>query len=154
SLTSSSRKLIFGEPPPDLTISTGHRSVAVVQALRYRSEGHMRAIHVGFPRVSPAKFDLVIATPQYPMPEHPNLLRMPYALTRAATTGPDPDAKAQLTKLPMPRRLLIVGGPTLFWKIDEAELLQTLAQMVVETRVQGGSVLVSTSPRTPAALRN
>src|SRR5205823_9275004 len=130
SLTSSSRKLIFGEPPPDLTISTGHRSVAVVQALRYRSDGHMRAIHVGFPRVSPARFDLVIATPQYPMPQHPNLLRMPYALTRAATTAGDPKGERQLARLPPPRRLLIVGGPTLFWKIDEPKLLQTLAQMV------------------------
>jgi len=54
--------------------------------------------------------------------------------------------------LPKPRRLLIIGGPTLFWDLDQAALLKTLSQMVAEAADEGGSVLVTTSPRTPAAI--
>src|SRR4249919_1983305 len=64
SLESASRDEILAEPPPDLTISAGHRSVAVVRALQRLSKGRMRSIHVGFPRVSARHFDLVITTPQ------------------------------------------------------------------------------------------
>jgi len=152
SLIAASRAQIFASEPPDLTISAGHRSVPLVQALRRRSGGRLRSIHVGFPRISPANFDLVVTTPQYPIPDHPNLLRIPYALTRAATAAPDPRDETMLEPLPKPRRLLIIGGPTLFWDLDQAALLKTLSQMVAEAADEGGSVLVTTSPRTPAAI--
>jgi mitochondrial fission protein ELM1 len=152
SLTRSSCAALLGKPPPDLTISTGHRSVPVVRALRRRSAGRMRAIHIGFPRVSPSHFDLVIATPQYPVADHPNLLRIPYALTRAALNH-SASHDDRLTRLPCPRRLLIVGGPTLYWELDEAAVLGTLAQMIAEANEGRGSVLVTTSARTPVALR-
>ena len=113
----------------------------------------MRSIHVGFPRISPAHFDLVIATPQYPIADHPNLLRIPFALTRAVTAEGDAGDQALLGTLPTPRRLLIVGGPTLFWKIDHERLLGTLENMLCEAAEQGGSVLVTTSPRTSQALQ-
>jgi mitochondrial fission protein ELM1 len=154
SLTNTSRELILGEPPPDLTISAGHRSVPIVQALRQRSGGRMRSVHVGFPRISPGRFDLVIATPQYPIADHPNLLRVPYALTRAATAVPDPADMTLIDQLPSPHHLLIVGGPTLFWTIDEQALLKTLDDMSVTAGEQNGSVLVTTSPRTPESVRD
>lgn len=154
SLKPAARDAILAEPPPDLTISTGHRSVPVVRALRRRSGGRTRSIHLGFPRVSPAEFDLVITTPQYPIGDHPNVLRIPYALTRAATERPDADNAARLASLPSPRQLLVVGGPTLYWKLDQDELLRTLRAMLEEARSEGGSVLVTTSPRTPVSLRD
>ena len=154
SLTSRSRRAILAEPPPDVTISSGHRSVAVARALHRRSGGRMRPIHVGFPRVSPRHFDLVIATPQYPIADHPNMLRVIYALTRAATSSPDVADAAQLAKLPQPRALLIVGGPSLYWKVEKARTLSAIADMLDEARQKKGSVLVTTSPRTPRKLRN
>ena len=154
SLTIESRRALLSEPPPDLTISAGHRSVAVVRALRRRSGGRTRSIHVGFPRVSPACFDLVIATPQYPIPDHPKLLRVPFALTRIATDRAESSDEGNLRKLPRPRRLLVVGGPTVFWNLDERLLLETLSVMLAEAADQAGSVLVTTSPRTPSSLRD
>ena len=105
SLSPASSKLIEREPPPDVAISVGHRSVPVVRLLRERSHGRMRSIHIGFPRVSPGVFDLLIATPQYPNPEHPHLLRIPFALTRVAT-GTRQSGGGELQGLPSPRRLL------------------------------------------------
>ncbi|HEX8839674.1 MAG TPA: ELM1/GtrOC1 family putative glycosyltransferase, partial [Sphingomicrobium sp.] len=152
SLTADCRKAISGEEPPDLTISAGHRSVPIVRALQRRAGGRTRSIHVGFPRVSPGIFDLVIATPQYPVPDHPNVLRVPYALTTKALIHVDEDAASSLSGYPRPRQLLIVGGPTLFWEIDQDSVLGTLSAMLGRAAKDGGSVLVTTSPRTPAQL--
>jgi hypothetical protein len=152
SLTSASRRKIFAEPPPDVTISAGHRSVAAVRALRELSGGRTRSIHVGFPRISPAHFELVIATPQYPIADHPNLLRIPIALTRVATDAVESAEAAELDPLPRPRRLLMVGGRTFFWDLDQEQLLDRLSSMIEEVRGSGGSVLVTTSPRTPPDL--
>lgn len=152
SLTADSRKALTSEEPPDLTISAGHRSVPVVRALQRRSGGRTRSIHVGFPRISPGVFDLVIATPQYPVPDHPNVLRVPYALTTKALMPLDEQAASDLSRCPTPRRLLIVGGPTMFWRIDQEAVLATLSAMLDSAAKDGGSVLVTTSPRTPAKL--
>ena len=150
SLKAASRKAVLAQSPPDLTISTGHRSVPLVRALRQRSHGKTRSIHVGFPRVSVSHFDLVIATSQYPIADHPNLLRIPYALTTYAT-GTAQGCRAPLRDLKRPRRLLIVGGPTIYWTLDEARLLHTLREMLGAAGDQGGSVIVTSSPRTRAS---
>jgi mitochondrial fission protein ELM1 len=154
SLTPASRAELLRDEPPDLTISAGHRSVPVVQALRARSGGRLRSIHVGFPRISPDNFDLVVTTPQYPIADEPNLLRLPFALTRAATAAPDRADEKLLEDLPHRRALVIVGGPTLFWRIDEARLLDRLKNLLGEAARDGGSVMVTTSPRTRAKLQN
>ena len=33
----------------------------------------MRAVHLGYPRISPKHFDLVVPTPEYPVPDAPGL---------------------------------------------------------------------------------
>ena len=153
SLDRSSRDDMLAEEPPHLTISAGHRSVAAVRSIQRRSGGRTRAIHIGFPRVSPGHFDLVITTPQYAIADHPNVLRLPFALTRAATALPDPADNQTIASLPHPRRLLVLGGPTLFWDLDAGALMETLRTMIEEARVNGGSVIATTSPRTPPPLR-
>ena len=149
SLTRSSRTVLSG-PLPDLTISTGHRSVAAVQSLRERSNGAVRSIHVGYPRISPGKFDLVIATPEYPIHEHPNLLRIPFALTRPAPQeGLDVEFWQRHTA---PRRLLIIGGPSLYWRLDAEAVWEALTYLVADANAKGGSTIVVGSPRSPPRL--
>ena len=146
SLKRESRKAIGGEAP-DLTISTGHRSVPVIQELRRRSSKNVRSIHIGYPRISPGHFDLVVATPEYPIADHPNLLRIPFALTRKRSDNP-PDATF-LAAYPPPRRLVILGGPTLYWRLTMKDVAQPLEQLLAAADRDGGSVLVVGSPRTP-----
>jgi len=148
SLTAESRAAVAGAFP-DLTISTGHRSVPVVQAIRHQSGGRTLSVHVGYPRLSPDRFDLVVPTPEYPVPDHPNVLRIPFALSRArADAQRETSDVALLEGLPAPRRLLILGGPTLYWKLDKKDVLEALSCLLDNAATQGGSVLVVASPRT------
>lgn len=149
SLAAESRPLV-SEDWPDLTISSGHRSVPVVQAIREASHGSTLSVHVGYPRISPGKFDLVIATPEYPIADHPNLLRIPFALTRASSTEKTDPAFRR--SYPRPRRLLILGGDTLYWHVDAADVVAVLRRLQTAAASEGGSLLVVGSPRTPPAL--
>lgn len=152
SVASESRPLLMASPP-DLTISTGHRSVPVVQALRKLSGGRTRSVHIGYPRLAPDRFDLVVTTPEYPVPDGPNVVRVPFALTpaRAETAINSTDA-ALLEQFPAPRRLLLVGGPTRYWHLAPEDALEALSDLFDAARREGGSVLAVGSPRTPPDL--
>jgi hypothetical protein len=152
SVARQARAQLEGDPP-DLTISTGLRSVPVVRELRRRSGGMMRAVHLGYPRISPRHFDLVVPTPEYPVPDALNVVRIPFALSRLAA-GPafDPAELTSVGDLPHPRRLLVLGGPTLYWELPEPQIMASLRELIATTERCGGSVLAIGSPRTPPHL--
>jgi mitochondrial fission protein ELM1 len=152
SVERASRRQLEGEPP-DLTISTGHRSVPVVRALRRRSSGRMRAVHLGYPRISPRHFDLVVPTPEYPVPDAPNVFRIPFALSPLGSRPKvAPTELCALEAFEKPRRLFVLGGPTLYWELPAAQMIEALRQLVAIAANEGGSVLSIGSPRTPGGL--
>ena len=153
SVAADARNQLEGEPP-DLTISTGHRSVSVVRALRKRSGGKMRAVHLGYPRISPKHFDLVVPTPEYPVPDAANVVRIPFALSPLTKNAIDPDELAPLLAFPRPRRLFVLGGPTLYWELPEPQMLAAVRRLIEIAERGGGSVLAIGSPRTPQRLLN
>ena len=151
SISAEARVQLAGEPP-DLTISTGLRSVPVVRELRRRSGGKMRAIHLGYPRISPRHFDLVVPTPEYPVPDAPNVVRIPFALSPLNRSAIDAAEISGLESLPRPRRLFVLGGPTLYWELPETAIVASLRQLIESAKRAGGSVLAIGSPRTPSHL--
>jgi hypothetical protein len=151
SVDAGCRKLIEGEPP-DLTISTGLRSVPVVREIRRRSGGRTRSVHLGFPRISPKHFDLVVPTPEYPVPDAANVMRIPFALTPHAARPVEKSDRDLLNAYPRPRRLFLVGGPTLYWELPVEQMTNALQDLLESARKQGGSVLAVGSPRTPIDL--
>ena len=151
SVAADARGQLEGEPP-DLTISTGHRSVPVVRALKKRSGGKMRAVHLGYPRLAPKHFDLVVPTPEYPVPDAPNVIRVPFALSPHAARQVDRADRTMLEAYPSPRRLFLIGGPTLYWELPAGRILRAVKRLIRDAGWSGGSVLVVGSPRTPARL--
>jgi mitochondrial fission protein ELM1 len=146
SLTTESRRLIAG-PPPDLTISTGIRSVPVIQALRRRSAGTMRTVHLGDPRIAVDRFDLVVPTPEYPAFDDGRAVPIPFALTRDRPVNP----AARLAfdqNFPAPRQVLLIGGNSLYWTLHADDVRAAIDAAEGE----GGSVIVVTSARTPTAI--
>jgi len=148
SVAAGSRRQVEGEPP-DLTISTGLRSVPVVRELKRRSRGRMRSVHLGFPRISPRHFDLVVPTPEYPVPDAPNVFRISFALTRHAARAVEQADRDLLEAYPRPRRLLLVGGPTLYWDLSPDDISAAVRGLLKAAQRGGGSVLAVGSPRTP-----
>lgn len=152
SVAADARSQLEGEPP-DLTISTGHRSVPVVRALRKRSGGKMRTVHLGYPRISPKQFDLVVPTPEYPVADAENVLRIPFALSPHHARGVGPADRDLLTAYPSPRRVFLVGGPTLYWQVPVRRVTRAIRRLLRSAAWAGGSVIVVSSPRTPKELR-
>jgi len=148
SLDQQSRRLVEGEPP-DLTVSTGLRSVPVVRELKRRSGQRMRAIHLGFPRIHPKHFDLVVTTPEYPVPDATNVVRIPFALTPHRAREAEQSDRDLLAAYPQPRRLLLLGGPTLYWQLRAGDVARAVRELVDVQRTRGGSLLAVGSPRTP-----
>ena len=151
SVDRASRTQLEGEPP-DLTISTGLRSVPVVRELRRRSGGRTRSVHLGFPRISPRHFDLVVPTPEYPVPDAPNVLRIPFALTPHSSRAVEKSDHDMLNAYPQPRRLFLIGGPTLYWQLPQDSMTAALKHLLSAAERDGGSVLAVGSPRTPIEL--
>lgn len=149
SLDEASRRLVGGEPP-DLVIATGLRSVPVVRELKQRSGGRMRAVHLGYPRISPRHFDLVVSTPEYPVPDGPNVIRIPFALTPHRERTVEQSDRELLNAFPRPRRLLLVGGPTIYWRLTGDRMTAAVRQLLTAAETAGGSILAVGSPRTPA----
>jgi mitochondrial fission protein ELM1 len=138
--------------PPDLTISTGHRSVPVVRALKERSGGRMYSVHLGYPRISPSNFDLVVPTPEYPVPDAPNVLRIPFALSPHGAREIGQSDRDLLGSYPRPHRLFLIGGPTLYWQLPIEGMVGAARHLLRASKIKGGSVIVVGSPRSPAAL--
>src|SRR5215211_8882518 len=75
SVLPEARKLL--QPPwPDLAIAIGHHSIPVVRWIRRQSGGRTKLVRIGNPRMDPSEFDLIITTPQYPVPDAPQVMRL------------------------------------------------------------------------------
>ena len=124
----------------------------MVRELKRRSRGKMRSVHLGFPRISPRHFDLVVPTPEYPVPDAANVFRIPFALTPHAARSVEQSDRSLLAAYPQPRRLLLVGGPTLYWQVPIEGVIAAIRHLQMVAQSDGGSILAVGSPRTPIEL--
>ena len=140
-------------PWPDLVIGCGCRSVGVAWEIRRRAGPGTRLVQLGRPRADLDRFDLVVTTPQYRLPTRPNVLHLALPLSRfdyevreraAAEWAP------RFAALPSPRIALLVGGSAKPFVFDVPAAGRLAAEASALARAEGGSLLVSTSRRTPA----
>ena len=141
-------------PWPDLVIAVGRRSVPVVRWIRRQSHGKTRLVHLGRPRAPLRWFDLVVTTPQYGLPKRSNVLHNLLPVTEDVGQIDEPYLsfwKEQLVRLPRPWIMLSVGGSRWPFRLDATES-QALARAASTRAAElGGSLLVTTSPRTGEA---
>jgi hypothetical protein len=146
------------KPPwPDLVISAGMRNEPVCRWIRKQSGGRTRLVHIGRPWVPLEALDLVIATPQYRLPDRPNVLNN--SLTMQGVTMNRLQAEAvrwgsRFEDLPRPWIAVIVGGSSGPYTFGRKAARRLAAQATEFAQARGGSLLVTTSARTaPAALQ-
>lgn len=147
----SSRQL---QPPwPDLVIGASRRSVPVARWIRARSGGRAKLVHLLHAMAPLDLFDLVITTPQYRLPRRANVLHLSAALNRIHSGRLQAAASqwaARLQHLPRPFVALFVGGNSATYRLDAATARRLGTSASAAVASLGGSLLVSTSPRTPA----
>ena len=142
-------------PWPDLVISASMRNEPVCRWIRTQSAGATRYVHIGKPWAPLARFDLVIAPPEYHrLPRRPNVLHSAFSLHGVSEARLAEEARRwapSLAHLPRPFVAVLVGGYAGPYALDreKAERLGRAASAMA--RKLGGSLLVTTSARTSRA---
>jgi mitochondrial fission protein ELM1 len=141
-------------PWPALAIACGRDGATLTRWLRTASGGKTFTVQILDPRIDPRHFDLVVA------PRHDALAGANVVHTIGALNPVDDDWLAaglarfpMLAQLPQPRTAVLIGGPRRGLDMDEAWFESFLARVNALAARDGGSTLVSTSHRTPAAWR-
>jgi uncharacterized protein len=146
-----SRSSPLSPPWPDLVLTAGRRNEPVARWIKSASGGQARLVHVGRPWAPVERFDLVITTPQYFVPERPNVLTigMPlHGITPEVLDSAASHWEPRLAHFPRPRIAVLVGGsspPYRFGVKEGAELGRLLEAKAAATK---GSLLITTSART------
>ena len=139
------------QQPPQLAIGCGRQAALATRLLRAHGA---KAVQILDPRIDPRHWDLVIA------PEHDGL-RGDNVIALLGSLHPVDDAWladarqrfAALASLPQPRTAVLIGGPSAHARFDMMAV-EALAGLVDAALARdGGSVLLTTSRRTPRALR-
>ncbi|HVR67516.1 MAG TPA: ELM1/GtrOC1 family putative glycosyltransferase [Verrucomicrobiae bacterium] len=141
-------------PWPDIVLDCGKRSVPVARWIKKQSGGRTRLVHLGRPWGAFDWFDLIVTTPQYRVPPRANVQVNAVPMNRPSQSVLDDGAaqwRERFSHLPRPWIGLIAGGRAAPYVFDAeaARQLGSLASAVAQKA--GGSLLVTTSPRTGAA---
>jgi len=156
SLTSLNRRRSSSLTPPwpDVVIAASRRSAPVARWIKKQSGGRTRLVHLLHTQAPFELFDLIITTPQYCLPPRQNVLHNTMALNRIAPehlTAAAAQWETRLVDLPRPYTVLLVGGNSSTYQLDLATAADLGRQASAHVRTIGGSLLVSTSPRTSSS---
>lgn len=147
---SSHMRKTFSPPWPDLVLTAGRRNEAVARWIQHASGHRSKVVHIGRPWHHARHFDLVITTPQYQVDAAPNVVMMNLPLHQP----PQPSlAQEKFDHLPRPRIVLLIGGNSGALTLRTQLAKKLISQTNALAHRLGGSVLASTSARTPAFLR-
>lgn len=141
----------FEGPWPDLAIGCGRGAALLTRMLRDLSCGDCYTVQILDPRIDPRHWDAVIA------PSHDRLEGSNVLTTLGSLNPVDDDwlasgreAFPDFGALPRPRVAVLIGGPRRRGVVFDSALSTRLIEMVLAV-AKGGSVLATTSRRTPQA---
>jgi len=145
------------EPPwPDVVVSAGRKNEPIARYIRERARADgsrkpVRLVHVGRPWAAIETWDLVVTTPQYRLPDVPNVVHNETPLHRITPERLADAADAwreRVAPLPRPRIALLAGGNSGPYPFDRASGERLARKADALAKELGGSLLVTTSART------
>lgn len=146
------------EPPwPDLVISAGRRNEPIarwIQQQAMQQQHPVRLVHLGRPWARLTCFDLIVTTPQYQLPALPNVLinRLPlHRVTSARLAMAGTEWQERFTSLAKPWIGVLIGGHSGPYRFDTYLAAKLAKQLNALATEQQGSLLLTTSARTPIA---
>lgn len=138
-------------PWPDLILSAGRRTAPLACEIKQRAGEGTRSVLLGRPRMPLSRFDLVLNTPQHALPlNHSNVVALPAPFI---VEHPLDERELELWRqrfahLPRPWIAMLVGGSSLPYWLHPGSARALGREASSAARTRGGSLLVSTSPRT------
>lgn len=138
---------------PDLFIAAGGRAVTLARRLKQESRGQTKTVFLGRPWARLSDFDLVVTTPQYDLPDLPNVQVNLLPLNHV-DEGRIREAglrwMPRFAHLPRPWIGALVGGDSGSFRMTAESATRLVSKLSRVARKTGGSVLLATSARTPA----
>ncbi|MDB6164628.1 MAG: nucleoside-diphosphate sugar epimerase [Xanthomonadaceae bacterium] len=138
--------------PPLIAIGCGRQAALATRLLRARGS---RVVQILDPRLDPKHWDVVIA------PAHDRLRGANVISTIGSLHPVDgqwlANGRASFTglgDLPRPRTAVLLGGPSRHVRMGVDDCLRMVAKAQSALQTDGGSVLLTTSRRTPSAVRD
>ena len=149
----SSQRAAFAPPWPAVAIGCGRSAALFTRMLHDDTEQLCHTVQILDPRIDPAHWDTVIA-PRHDQLTGPNVLQLLGSLNPIddAWLQDGREACPALGKLPRPRVGVLLGGPRTGIRIDEDYAQQLADRLLARRRMEGGSLLVLSSRRTPAVV--
>lgn len=145
----------FGPPWPDLVIAAGTPSEPICAQIRLASRRAKHPIHqvfLGRPWVEPEQYDLIVTTPQYRVPEAPNVMTIGLPLHRVKTADLARESALwapRIAHLPKPYVAVFLGGSISRYTLDSRASKRLALEASALVASAGGSLLVCNSYRTP-----
>lgn len=140
-------------PWPALVICCGRRADRVAFWIKQQSGGYTRIVSIGRARMPVAAYDLLVAPPQYSLPERANVLRLPLPLTRRRSPATsDITVRAPTIPVPKPWFTILLGGEVKQFAASKQVLTEAAQRAQLAAHRHGGSVVISTSRRTSPGL--
>ena len=140
-------------PWPALVLTVGRRPAMAAQWIRKQSGGKTKVVLLNRPTKMLSEFALVIITGQFLTPKRDNILSLDLPLMRVDAAKIDKAVniwQPSFQAMKQPVTALLIGGPTKPFYMDEAVIGTLLLQL--EKQLAGGSLFITTSPRTPDAV--
>ena len=140
---------------PDLWIATGRATLPLSLAVRRRSGGKTFVVQTQDPRLSPSRFDMVVA------PAHDGLFGdnvfeitgSPHRITPERIAGAAPGFATTIDPLPRPRVAVLIGGKSKAFDLTEVHAAELADQIAAAIKGAGGSLMLTFSRRTPEAAK-
>ena len=138
------------DAPPTLAVGCGRQAALATRQLRMRGA---RVVQVLDPRLDTRHWDLVVA-PRHDALRGDNVIQTLGSLHPVDAAWLE-RARAQfhaLSDLPRPRTAVLLGGSSRHVRFAQADLAAMVDLVAAAVRHDGGSILLTTSRRTPPAL--
>jgi uncharacterized protein len=138
-------------PWPDLVICCGRRADKVAFWIKRQSGGRTKIVSIGRARLSVALYDLLIAPPEFALPERANVVHIPLPMARRQHKR---DTAVNRANVPVPKPwfTILLGGEVKQFAASERVLVEAARRAQMAATKHGGTVVISTSRRTPRTL--
>lgn len=151
------RSLGLHAPWPRMVVCCGRRSDRIGFWIKQQSGGQTKVVSIGRARRAVEAYDLLLAPPQFAVPRRSNVIPLPLPLARRRPHHDDPgahqtNAHSNIVPVPKPWFTILLGGEVKQFAATRRTLSEAarLAQLAADRH--GGSVVVSSSRRTPPEL--